>query len=392
MTKPDGTAESADQHALHTIARRFDAWLMDKALPLWWARGADLAQGGFFEGLSQDGTPLRGFRRTRVQGRQSWVYAVAGAMGWKGPWQPAAEQGLAYLEAKYRRTDGQFSTSVSENGTVLDATGVLYDHTFVLLAMAQLYKNFPARTGLAQAARELMQTQITLRRHPAGGFREDAEQPFQSNAHMHLLEAALAWCDADPGNLWDGLADEIAELCLSRFIDPKHGFIREFFDSSWAPQVGDAGRHVEPGHQFEWSWLLERWGLLRGHEGARRAARTLFEIGTRGVDPGRGVAIDDMWDDFTAARPTARLWPQAERIKSAIALMTASTGPARTRYRAEAIAASNRLWRYLETPIAGLWWDRMATDGNFISEPAPASSFYHIICCISVLRQGCDDK
>ena len=309
-------------------------------------------------------------------------------MGWTGPWQDAAEQGLAYLDAKYRRPDGQFSTLVSEKGEVLDTTAILYDQTFVLLAMAQFHKVFPARNGLANQARAYLDVLIAAHGHSGGGFREPAGQPFQSNPHMHLLEAALAWCEIDTGGPWDGLADEIVELCLSRFIERDNGSIEEYFDSGWAPLAEAAGNHVEPGHQFEWAWLLERWGRLRDHEGARRAAKALFAIGTLGVDPRRGVAVDEMSNDFTIRRPTARLWNQAERIKAAIALSEACEGAESAHYRAQAIAASHALWRYLETPVAGLWWDRMTADGNFVEEPAPASSFYHIICCISVLRAG----
>jgi mannose-6-phosphate isomerase len=92
--------------------------------------------------------------------------------------------------------------------------------------------------------------------------------------------------------------------------------------------------------------------------------------------------------DFEVTQPSARLWAQAERIKAAILLAETADGAERMRYRDAAIAAAGALWRYLETPTAGLWRDRMTIDGNFIEEPAPASSFYHIICAISVLRAG----
>ncbi|HEX6866534.1 MAG TPA: AGE family epimerase/isomerase [Caulobacteraceae bacterium] len=36
----------------------------------------------------------------------------------------------------------------------------------------------------------------------------------------------------------------------------------------------------------------------------------------------------------------------------------------------------------METPVPGLWRDRMKADGSFIDEPAPASSFYHIVGAI----------
>jgi mannose/cellobiose epimerase-like protein (N-acyl-D-glucosamine 2-epimerase family) len=35
--------------------------------------------------------------------------------------------------------------------------------------------------------------------------------------------------------------------------------------------------------------------------------------------------------------------------------------------------------RYFETPVHGLWRDRLSVDDCFVEEPAPASSFYHIV-------------
>jgi mannose-6-phosphate isomerase len=214
-------------------------------------------------------------------------------------------------------------------------------------------------------------------RHPQGGFREFGEHPFQSNAHMHLLEAALAWEDAGGGGVWAELADEVAALALSRFIDAQGGFLREFFDAGWAVAAGDDGRWVEPGHQFEWAWLLEAWGRRRGQAGARAAARRLFETGRKGVDPRRGVAVDVLWDDLTPRAEGARLWPQTERLKSALILGD----------EGEALLAARTLTRYLDTPAPGVWRDKMTTDGSFVAEPAPASSFYHIASAVLELRR-----
>ena len=48
----------------------------------------------------------------------------------------------------------------------------------------------------------------------------------------------------------------------------------------------------------------------------------------------------------------------------------------------EPALAGQGLWKYLETDVPGLWRDRMNPDGSFIEEPAPASSFYHIVGAI----------
>ena len=374
---------------LAALSGRFDDWLLNTALPLWWENGADHAHGGFFDTLNLDGSPAGTERRARVQGRQSWVYAVAGEMGWTGPWRKAAVQGLDFLNAHHLRPDGQFSTKTAPDGAVLDATAFLYDQTFILLALAQLQKVLPGAADWSGKASALLRAEELARRHPQGGFIESGDQPFQSNPHMHLFEAALAWCEVGGDHVWHRLADELAELCLSRMIEPSSGAIAEYFDAAWKPLPPGGAQHLEPGHQFEWAWLLGRWSRLRGHAGAYEAAKRLFEAGTRGVDPLREVAVFEMSLESRIIQPVARLWAQAERIKAAILLMKAADGAERARYRDAAIAAANALWRYLETPFPGLWRDRMKLDGNFIEEPAPASSFYHIICGISVLRQGC---
>lgn len=368
------------------LVGRFERWLMDQALPLWADKGLDRVHGGFFDLVNLSGQSVAGPKRGRVQGRQCWVFALAGTMGWRGPWQDIARASLEFALSR-RRKDGQIPTLIATDGSVLDETATLYDQTFFLLALSEAIKHFPGRHDLREAAHLIYRATVTTRRNQAGGFAESAEQVFQSNPHMHLLEATLAWREVEPGGIWDSMADEVAELGLTRLMD-RNGAIREFYDAEWRPVAGAAGRSVEPGHQFEWAWLLGRWATLRGNADADKAARRLFEIGSKGVDPKRGVAMDELDEEFRPVRPTARLWPQTERLKSALAFMTASDGEARLHYRNQALAAAKTLWCYLETPLPGLWRDRMQPDGDFVDEPSPASTFYHLICAIQVMKEN----
>jgi mannose-6-phosphate isomerase len=98
----------------------------------------------------------------------------------------------------------------------------------------------------------------------------------------------------------------------------------------------------------------------------------LFEVGLRGVDNNRGVANNAIWEDFSARHLDARLWPQTEYLKASLALGDT----------AGALAACNGLASYLATPLRGTWRDTMNTDGGFVDEAAPASSFYHILLAI----------
>jgi mannose-1-phosphate guanylyltransferase/mannose-6-phosphate isomerase len=361
---------------LEQARRWFRTWLSSVAWPVWWTLGADHARGGFHEAMALDGTPVDASRRARVQARQAYAYATAGLMGWPGPWRAAAWAAMDYLLTRYDRPDGLIGRLASPEGALLDATPVLYDHAFALLAMATLHQADPDDGRLARAA-ERLQGRLQHFRHPAGGWREAGEHAFQANANMHLFEAALAW-EAAGGEGWSVIADEIAGLALARFIDAEGGFLREVFDADWRPADGEAGRLVEPGHQFEWAWLLERWGRSRGREDAKAAARRLFAAGSKGVDAARDVAVNALSDELAMRDAQARLWPQTEHLKAALILGEP----------AAALTAANGLVRYLETPVNGLWRDRMRPDGGFVEEPAPASSFYHIVCALQALLEA----
>jgi len=384
VAQAEGRGERAAGGLVQARAHRdaLKAWLVDHAYPLWWRAGVDHRRGGFHEALDQAGRPLRGPRRARVQPRQVYAFAVAASLGWDGPWASTTEHGLAYVERCYRRPDGPYRTLVSESGAPLNDTAFLYDQAFVLFGQAAAFRALPQRTDLLTSASELCDVICRDMKSRSGGFHSAAglTGPALSNPHMHLLEAALAWFEASEAPSWKALAREIAALALTAFIDPSRGCLREAFSADWSPAPGTEGRIVEPGHQFEWAWLLLRWGRISGWPDAQAAARRLIEIGeSHGSDVERGVTINALLDDFTVHDDGARLWPQTERIKAGAALAAAGD--------AEGWEIANRgaaaLMRYLDTPVAGLWRDRMLPDGGFSDGPAPASSFYHIVCAIA---------
>jgi mannose/cellobiose epimerase-like protein (N-acyl-D-glucosamine 2-epimerase family) len=369
----DDKTRIAEQH------RWFCGWLCDAAYPLWSTRGVDPA-GGFHERLAQNGEPLAEPRRSRVNLRQAYCFAMAPALGWRGDPVRLVKHGLDYWLSRYRRPDGLFRTLVNADGSPRDDRALLYDQAFGLLAFNV------SSVGAARAERERQSLELhglvlAHMKRTGPGFESGVPptMPLQSNPHMHLFEAALAGCEVcSESSLWKPLADELAELALDRFIDAQSGALREFFDAAWNPAPGQEGRIVEPGHQFEWAWLLLRWGGSR-HARAKAAALKLIEVGERhGVRD--GLAINSLLDDFSPHDASARLWPQTERLKAA-AIAARLTGDAR--YLKMAIAAANGLMRYLDCPLPGLWIDRIDAQGKVVEEPAPASSFYHLVAAIA---------
>jgi mannose-6-phosphate isomerase len=367
--------------ALAARTAELTTWLTDAALPLWWEAGADHQCGGFHETLDEQGRPIAANRRARVQARQIYVYATAGQFGWAGPWREAVAHGLDFFLGHYQRPDGYFRTLVAPDGASVDEAAWLYDQAFALFALAQAWRVMPERTDLPARALALFKT-IQAWRMPEGGFREPpAHYNYQSNPHMHLLEAMLTWAEIDDDPAWNAAADEIVALAMSRFVDA-NGALHEFFGPGWLFADGVGGRIIEPGHQFEWSWLLERWARLHGREDAHQAALKMFAVGKSGIDARRGVATQQLLDDGSVHDDVARLWPQTEWIKAAVIFGDNDA----------AIAAVDGLKLYLEKPLAGLWWDKLMPAGGFFPEPSPASSFYHIVCGIAELSAAAVDR
>jgi mannose-6-phosphate isomerase len=379
------TAEFAD---VVRLRNQLKAWALEKALPLWWTVGADHVNGGFFEKIALDGTPVEAPRRARVQPRQIYSYAAAGLLGWDGPWKQALEHGLDFYLSKYRRPDGFMRTLVASDGSPLDDKVDLYDQAFGLFGLAMASSVLPERADLPALAVSLREALRAKLKHPVAGFEESAPRtlPLLSNPHMHLFEASLAWIETGGDSGWRAMADEIAELALTKFIDPVSGGLREYYDGDWNPSPGVDGRIVEPGHQYEWAWLLLRWATLAGRDDAVAPALRMIRIGDGpGVDPARGVAIFALLDDMSVHDDVARLWAQTERIKAG-ALAAQVTGD--QDWWATVAGGAEGLIKYLDTPVAGLWRDKMQADGSFVEEAAPASSFYHIVCAILELDRA----
>lgn len=354
---------------------RFGDWMRTAALPLWATLGTH-ADGGFVETLTAEGRPEESRRRARVQTRQIFVFCRAGALGWRGPWRERVERGLDRFLDGYVRPDGAVRNALDADGGVLDDAALLYEQAFGLLALASAHAA-GVQVERCEAQARTMLDRLEAERLPQGGWRESGGHPFQANANMHLFEAAQAWAARGADPRWNTIADQIAELALTRFIDPKGGFLREFFDADWRPAAGEDGRLVEPGHQFEWSWLLSRHALARGDDRAMAAARRLYAHGLRGIDARRGVAVDELDDTLKTRSPRARLWPQTEWLRAALAWAELSDGAERTRRLAEARKAVAGLTRYLRAN--GTWHDKLEPTGGFVEEPAPASSLYHIV-------------
>ncbi|MEP1209951.1 MAG: AGE family epimerase/isomerase [Rhizobiaceae bacterium] len=378
--------KNLESEAIGLLAISARNWLADQALPLWWREGFDWQVGTWRESLDLQGKPTNENRRARVQGRQTFVFSILKEMGIEGPWDVLVQAGFEGIVNHYCDNEGLLKTVLSDAALPVDSATKLYDQTFVLLALASARHDLPTAHVWAQ----LLLSKIKDKFHilDGVGYAENcAQHPFQSNAHMHLFEAALAWaeaCRADgvSGEVWEQLAAEIVDLAQQKFIDKEGGFLREFFNARWQPMEGEDGRIVEPGHQFEWAWLFVRWSQFTGNRAYFSLAESLFRAGSKGINSNSGVAVNTLNEQLIRVTDDARLWPQTEWLKAALVLFQHSRGFMRTYYLGQVDAAFTALNRYLDTPKPGLWYDRLRADGRFDHTPAPASSMYHIVVAV----------
>jgi mannose-6-phosphate isomerase len=366
--------------ALSVEAQRLRDWLFRSALPLWWRVGADHVGGGYHERIDFDGRPVILPRRSRVAARQAFCYHEAGRLGWNGPWREAEQHALHFLRERFAQSDGTVCSTVDQDGRVLDATFDLYNQAFALLAYACGHEMIHPNSDWRTRAYALIETLKRNFAHPAGGFREDPEGrlALRANPHMHMLEAALAWLAVDPNPVWRDMADEIAALCRDRFIDRDSGALREFFASDWKPLSGTKGEILEPGHHYEWAFLLDCWAKLTDRDRPTEVPKLIAFADAKGLDRKRRVAVNGIKLDGSVADPIARLWPQTERIRAY--LIDRHDGD-----DARLGEAIESLSRYLDAPLPGLWYENLAADGQFVVEAAPATSLYHIVGAIGEL-------
>lgn len=362
-------------------AASYPRFALATLLPLCRDRFADPVHGGFHERLDAAQAPVpEGSKRLMVQCRQLYVLAHAALLGERSG-QDAAERGYAFLRRAYPdATHGGWFFRAAADGTPTDRSKDLYGHAFLLFALAWLHRAFAAPDAIALAG-ATYDTLAARMAAPGGGFWDRASQDWRperslrrQNPHMHLLEALLALHDATGDPRWLAEADALVRLFLARLYDAPSATLGEFFTETWAPHP-EQGHIVEPGHHFEWVWLLHRYRAQGGALDAAAAADALFDVATRyGFDPDHG-GIHDQID--RAGRPlatTRRIWPVTEAIKAHLARIEAG----QTVPEGQPQRLIDHLFADFLRPARGVWVETCTRTGTPTQETLPGSTPYHL--------------
>jgi len=357
-------------------------WVIDTALPTWAERGFDPLAGRFAERLDDRGERLDLPHRAMVQARQIYVYAHAAELGWFAG-GALAEAGMATLRRDYIETSGSMASVAFSidpgTGLVISSARDSYTHAFVLFALAQLYalNGESSLLALSDGITEYIEKEML---DPVHGGVFDVLPPVsptkRQNPQMHLLEAYLALELAAPGRGYLDRAERIVALFYERLTSREHGVLLEHFDHDWRPHPDPERSYIfEPGHHYEWIWLLHRHEKLSGAD-HREWRMRLNESATRHGISTIGPIVDEMTAEKAVMKPSFRLWPHTEAIKAA-AVNHIEGDP-------EALSFARRMAailfdHFLDTPFIGGWRDQLNPDLTGMVDYVPASSLYHLM-------------
>ncbi|RRJ85171.1 AGE family epimerase/isomerase [Aestuariirhabdus litorea] len=373
---------------------RIEQYLFGALLPMWREHGIDRRHGGFFERLDQQLKPLPlDSKRLLVQCRQIFVYSLAYSTLGNPQDAHAARQGFEFLVRHYRDPDlGGWFFSTHDDGRVRDTTKDAYGHAFVLFACAYYYRAFGEESAIELALETADILEQRLKDPKGGGFFESASANWQpqpairrQNPHMHLLEAfvALYQSVATPRReRFQALADSVLQLFSQHFFDTRSATLGEFFDDQWQPHP-EQGERIEPGHHYEWYWLLMDYDRSRNDPVLCAQAEALYHWADRhGQDP-RGGIFNVVARDGRPMDDNKRIWPVTECLKARA-----------IRYRQRAEAQDlELLYRQLDYLFGhylksdGRWHEYLARNNQPQPHDLPGSTGYHLFLGLMEARR-----
>ena len=273
----------------------------------------------------------------------------------------------------------RFAIGRDAGDTVYD----LYAHAFVLFMCVWVWR----ATGLEEAQRLGVSTRLFIReRFPAAnglGYEEQLDENLRpisqirrQDPHMHLLEAALlayqSWGLAEDA----ALAHELVALFDSHFMDAETGCVIEDFDASLTPHP-ERGHYCEPGHHYEWVWLLWWYeGLFPGGRNLSPLRRTLLDFANQyGLDPEYGGVFNALSLTGEMQEGDKRIWPVTEALK-ANAIMLCEVED-----RDAIKAVLGHLVRILARGYVhkrGFWTETLNRDLSHQTDIMPGTTPYHL--------------
>ncbi|HEX8543437.1 MAG TPA: AGE family epimerase/isomerase [Pseudomonas sp.] len=367
---PD-VSSSASHSDSNTVFAALEEHFLRVIVPLWLGPGwnADLALP--YEAVDAEHRPLPPQRyRAMACARQLFVFSSL----IDHPSVPeAADRAAALfrsLQSHFHDAEnGGWFYSIDPQGAPLDRRKDLYTHAFIIFACAHYWAK--VREPLVESVFNAALTVVAERFADGTGLYEAMlgedwtslnTGPLQ-NPLMHLAEAFLATLAVREDAATVGALDDLVLGMQERFVDNAHGVMLE-------KPLGAVDNWYEPGHQFEWFFLLDSSSRLRGSPLHASLTQAFAHAEAQGVDPQTGAVVAMLEVDGKVRDGTQRIWAQAEYLR-ALAL------------RPDSEAALGRELRALQTRFlhASGWNECLDSAGQVSRSDMPSTTPYHLATC-----------
>ncbi len=360
------------------------AWIKQEALPFWGTVGVDHSRGGFHERLDLEGQPIVDVpKRLMVQGRQLYVYCHAGLLGWHSDARRLADRCVEYVVESFYRRDGNpgWVYSLAPDGHIASAVRDTYGHAFALLGLAWYYR-FTRDTQVLRIADETLSFLDEALGCDRMGYLDAAPPPDairRQNPHMHLFESLIALYQATGDVKYLTRGEALFELFSTHLFQPTTGSLCEYFTEDLKPLPDMRGRVTEPGHHYEWVWLLRGFQRASGQEVGSFCA-ALYDHADRYGWDAAGFIVDEVEASGAILKASRRSWPHAEALKANV--VEGEIG--RQGSDEKAADCVTRLMNvFVGRPVSGGWIDHVNAAGRPIVAMMPASTLYHLFMAVA---------
>jgi mannose-6-phosphate isomerase len=196
---------------------------------------------------------------------------------------------------------------------------------------------------------------------------------------MHLFESLIALYQATRDAKYLDRGAELFDLFATRLFQPSSGSLCEYFTADLDPLPYVRGRTTEPGHHYEWVWLLRAFQRASGRE-VGAFCDALYDHADRYGWDAEGFIVDEVETSGTVLKTSRRSWPHTEALKANV--VEGEIGRAGCDTRAAACVAQ-LLRAFVRRPVSGGWIDHIDASGRPIVTMMPASTLYHLFMAVA---------
>ena len=140
---------------------------------------------------------------------------------------------------------------------------------------------------------------------------------------MHLLEAYLSLYRATQDSTFLTCATQMMSVYTELLRTADGCKVLEHLDDE-GQATGEKGNLIEPGHLYEWHWLVNEYADIAGLPAYRAASLPIVDWADRwGLDADAGGIYDVVDSNGNIVSNRKRIWPVTERIKSLTTLVRA---------------------------------------------------------------------